>query len=58
LSDSILGEVSKIVSKTTIFESKLIAAKPMPIAASMYLEKQILPQAQDIETAIWELFDE
>jgi 2-oxoisovalerate dehydrogenase E1 component len=58
LSDSILGEISKIVSSSTMFESKFIAAKPMPIAASMYLEKQILPQAQDIETAIWELFDE
>jgi 2-oxoisovalerate dehydrogenase E1 component len=58
LSDSILGEISKVVSSSTTFETKLIAAKPMPIAASMYLEKQILPQAKDIESAIWELFDE
>jgi 2-oxoisovalerate dehydrogenase E1 component len=58
LSDSMLGEIAKIVSPITTFKSKQLNSKPMPIAASMYLEKQILPQAKDIESAIWELFDE
>ena len=58
LSDSIMGEIAKRVSAKTTFKSKFIAAKPTPIAASMYLEKQILPQSKNIEDAIWELFDE
>lgn len=58
LSDSILGEVTQLIASETKFHSKVVTAKALPLAASMYIEKQILPQAQDIEEAIWELFDE
>ena len=58
LSDSLLGEVTQLISSETKFNTKIVTAKAMPLAASTYLEKQILPQAQDIEEAIWELFDE
>jgi 2-oxoisovalerate dehydrogenase E1 component len=58
LSDSILGEVTQLIASETKFRSKVVTAKALPLAASMYIEKQILPQAQDIEEAIWELFDE
>ena len=58
LSDSLLGEISKKISSEVMFHSKVITSKAMPLPASTYLEKQVLPQASEIENAIWELFDE
>ncbi len=58
LSDYVLAEISKKVSSEFTFYSKSIASKSMPLPASTYLEKQVLPSALEIENAIWELFDE
>lgn len=58
LSDSLLSEISKRISSEVTFYSKIINSKPLPLPASTYLEKQVLPKSKDIENAIWELFDE
>ena len=58
LSDFILAEISKRVSSDFTFHSKSISAKAMPLPASTYLERQVLPTTLDIENAVWELFDE
>jgi 2-oxoisovalerate dehydrogenase E1 component len=58
LSDSLLSELSKRLSSEVTFHSKVLNAKPLPLPASTYLEKQVLPKSKDVENAIWELFDE
>jgi 2-oxoisovalerate dehydrogenase E1 component len=58
LSDSLLSEISKRISSEVTFYSKVLNAKPLPLPASTYLEKQVLPKSKDVENAIWELFDE
>ena len=58
LSDSLLSELSKILSSEVTFHSKVLTSKPLPLPASTYLEKQVLPMSKDVEKAIWELFDE
>jgi 2-oxoisovalerate dehydrogenase E1 component len=58
LSDSLLSEISKRISSEITFHSKVLNAKPLPLPASTYLEKQVLPKSKDVENAIWELFDE
>jgi 2-oxoisovalerate dehydrogenase E1 component len=58
LSDSLLSELSKLLSSEVTFHSKILNAKPLPLPASTYLEKQVLPNSKDVENAIWELFDE
>ena len=58
LSDYLLSEISKQLSSEMTFHSRLLNAQALPLPASTYLEKQVLPRSIDVENAIWELFDE